>query len=350
MALYLKPLSRFPGRRPLTWHAGALYAAEGYTLWRWRPGDIETGWDQVARYRPGWLRRLSAATRPGYRLRREGFHALKALPDGTLVAVLPKAIALLRPGESEFEVSWRVQRGTRPLALEVTPKGNVYWGEYFGNPQREPVHVYGSHDSGRTWEVVYTFPASSIRHVHTITYDPFAHCLWMLTGDEATESRIMRASLDWGQVETVLSGSQQTRAVALVPTVEGVYFATDTTVETNHIYRLGRDGSLERLAAIAGSGMQACRVGEVLFFSTAVEPSPVNQHSFACLYGSVDGETWEKLIAWRKDRWPMRLFQFGCILLPEGENKSDVLAASGVAVEKEDSVTHLWRVRYEGDV
>ena len=340
----LIPLGRFPGRRALTWHGEVLYASEGYTLWRWEPGNATSEWTRVARYRPGWMRRLSAATRLGYRLRRDGFHALAVFPDGTLVAVLPKAIAIARPGDTGFQVTWRVRRGTRPLDLVVTPAGAVYWGEYFDNPKREPVHVYGSLDGGRTWEVVYTFPAGSIRHVHSITYDRYADCLWVLTGDYGRECGIMRVSPDWRTVETMLSGSQQTRAVHPVPMPDGLYFATDTELEMNSIYRLGRDGSLERLASIAGSGMRGCQVGKALFFSTAVEPSRVNRHPFACLYGSADGRVWEKLVEWRKDRWPMRLFQYGNILLPQGANETGILAATGMAVRGEDGVMHLWRV------
>jgi len=350
-SLTLAPLGRIPGKRPLTWVGNLLYASEGYTLWRWEPGDVASvtsGWRLVARFYPGWMRGLSASTRLGSRLRRDGFHALAVLPDDTLVAVLPKAIAVLEPGDSVFQVTWRVRRGTRPLALAVTPDGAVYWGEYFSNPRRDPVHVYGSLDGGRTWEVVYTFPAGSIRHIHSITYDPFADCLWMLTGDNGAECRIMRVSLDWQTVEIALSGNQQTRAVTLVPTPRAVYFATDTPFEANYICRLGRDGSLERLARIAGSGMRGCRVGEALFFSAAVEPSRVNRYPFACLYGSADGRSWRKLVEWRKDRWPMRLFQYGNILLPNGPNETDILAASGVAVKGEDQIMHIWRVVCDG--
>ena len=85
-------------------------------------------------------------------------------------------------------------------------------------------------------------------------------------------------------------------------------------------------------------------MGKSVFFSTAVEPSEVNRHRFSCLYGSADGRSWEKLVEWRKDCWPMRLFQYGRILLPRGANETSILAATGVAVRGEDGVMHAWRV------
>ena len=66
----------------------------------------------------------------------------------------------------------------------------------------------------------------------------------------ASECRILRASCDFSNVEIVLSGNQQARAVALVPTPEGLYFSSDTPLESNHVYRLDRRGALTELAAL----------------------------------------------------------------------------------------------------
>jgi hypothetical protein len=261
-----------------------------------------------------------------------------------MVAVLPGAIAVLPPGESTFQVTWRIRRGTRPLALAKTASGALFWGEYFANEDREPVHVYGSADGGRSWEVVHTFRAGSVRHVHSIVYDRFEDCLWLLTGDTSEESRVMRASPDWSDVRTVLSGSQQARVLRLVPTAQALYFATDTPLEANHVYRLRRDGTPETLVAIAGSGMGGCQVGEALFFSSAVEPSEVNRRPFSCLYGSADGSRWTKLLEWRADRWAGRLFQYSRFLLPGGENHTGILAGTAVAVTPHDGTMFAWRV------
>jgi hypothetical protein len=340
--LRLTPLERIPGRRVLAWHDDALYASERYVLWRWDYAGRR--WTRVARYRPDWTRVLSSATRLGGRLRRDGFHALAVLPDGGLAAILPKAIALCAPGETEFRETWRVRRGTRPMSLAVAPGGAIYWGEYFDNATRAEVHVYGSHDLGRTWDVVYTFPAGAIRHVHGIVHDPHQECLWMCTGDYESEPRILRVSLDWKSVETVLSSSQQTRTVRPIPAPDGLYFATDTEREQNYIYRLDPKGELHRLHPTNGPSLWSCQAGDSLFFTTDVEPSPVNHRRSACLYGSSDGGAWTELMAWPKDRWHMFLFQFGNIILPTGRNTTPVLAATGSAVRGEDGVLHAWSV------
>ena len=340
--LRLDPLFRLPGRRALAWHRGVLYASRGYALWRWTA--LEDRWELVARYRPAWSRRLSGASRLGARLRRDGFHSLAVLPDGGLLAVLPRAIALCPPGAREFEVTWRVERGTRPLNLALLPDGAVYWGEYFDNPRRESVRVYGSTDGGRTWSVAYAFEAGAIRHVHSITFDSYRNHLWMCTGDYGHESRVLRVAPDWTTVEPALAAGQQTRTVRPVPMPDGLYFATDSEREQNHLYRLTSGGTLERLLSTSGPSTWGCQVGSSLFFSTHVEPSRVIRERSARLYGSREGRSWSTVLAWRKDRWPMTLFQFGNIVLPSGRNDTDVLAVTGVAVEKEDGVLHAWRV------
>ena len=234
--------------------------------------------------------------------------------------------------------------GLRPLHLAVTPSGQVYWGEYFDNPHREEVHIYGSDDDGQTWHVAHTFPAGTVRHVHNVVYDRWRDCVWILTGDEGDECRIIRASQDLKRLHTVVQGTQQWRAVAIVPTSEAVFFASDTPNEANHIYRIDDDGSIHCLAPISSSAISGCRVGQTVFFSTMAEPGTVNCTTHADLYASFDGEEWKCLVRWQKDIWPMRLFQYGAVFLASDNNDTPFLAASSVAV-KPDLALNLWRVQ-----
>jgi hypothetical protein len=343
--LTLSHIASFPRLRALTWEEGVLYAGRGSNLLRADLKGNRIEWRQVASYSPVWWRRLSASTRPSYRLFRDGFHALAMLSSGHSVAAVPGAIITLPPGEREFRLSQRVFRGTRPLHFAVTPDDYVFWGEYFDNAAREEVHIYVSSDLGATWDVAYTFPKRTIRHVHNIVYDTWANCLWVLTGDAESECRIIRASCDFSNVEVVLAGGQQARAAALVPGADGVYFSSDTPLETNYVYRLDRRDRLTQLAPLSSSSIYGGRVGQAIFFSTMVEPSAVNVDRNARLYGSLNGQDWQGLVSWKKDLWPPRWFQYANIFLPDGENTSGVLAASTIAVQSGDLETSLWQVQ-----
>jgi hypothetical protein len=307
-------------------------------------GAPQTEWEHVARHIPGPWRNFSSSWRLTSRLFRDGFHALAILSTGHLVAAVPHAIVTLAPGESELRVSHKVLRGTRPLHIVMAPNDHVFWGEYFDNPQRDEVHIYASTDRGATWNVAYTFPKHSIRHVHNIVYDQWENCFWVLTGDDGAECRILRAACDFSRVDAVLSGNQQARAVAFLPCADGLYFSSDTPFETNHVYRLDRRGNVAELAGLSSSSIYGCRVGDALFFSTMVEPSAVNPERNVWVYGSQDGNRWQRLSGWKKDRWPMGLFQYGNALLPDGQNTSGLLAVSTVATESSDLQTSLWRI------
>jgi hypothetical protein len=307
---------------------------------------VDFSWRDAGTYRPGIRNRFTASTRLTSRLFRDGFHALAVLSSGHIVGAVPGRILALAPGEAEFRVTHNIVRGTRPLHITAAPNDHVVWGEYFDNPQRHEVYIYGSADEGHHWDVVYAFPKGQVRHVHNIVYDRWENCYWILTGDTGQECRILRASLDFAQVETIYSGSQQTRAAALIADEDAVYWASDTPSEANHIYRLGRKGTLTTVASIAGSSIYGCRVGDSMFFSTMVEPSPVNRERKVCLVGSADGQKWESLLQWKKDIWPMKLFQYGNAFLPNGPNHTEVLAVSTVAVKNADLTTTLFRVSH----
>lgn len=342
----LVALARFPRLRALAWSGDFLYASRGYELLcaEISPSQVpskELPWHTLASFRPDWWRHGSTSFRLSSRLFRDGFHALAILSTGGLVGAVPGAIVTLPPGENEFRTTHAIIRGTRPLHITAVPSGTVYWGEYFDNAARDEVYIYASADRGEKWNVAYTFPKPAIRHVHNIVYDAWGDYLWVLTGDYGDECRILRASCDFSRVDVVLQGNQQARAVALVPREDGLYFATDTPLEKNFIYRMDRKGGLQKLAEITSSSIYGCRVRDGIFFSTMVEPSEVNSDRSVRIYGSRNGENWPPVLAWQKDRWPMSLFQYGNALFPDGDN-SNYLAVTTAAVEHDDQALLLY--------
>lgn len=345
LRLKLELAAEFPNLRALAWDGDVLYASRGYELLAARRDSTRMEWRTAGRYRPEWWRNLSCRNRLSYRLVRDGFHALAILPQGNIVAAVPGAIATLQAGESEFQISHRLERGTRPLHITATPDGSAFLGEYFDNPQRDEVYIYASLDQGLSWQVAHAFGRGSIRHVHNILFDRWENCLWIFTGDDGAECRILRASLDFTTVDEVAGGGQQTRAVAAVVNEDGLYFASDTPLEQNFIYHLSRRGRLARLGELPSSSIYACRNRSGMFFSTMAEPSEVNSGRSVGLFGSVDGAEWESLAEWKKDGWSMKFFQYGNAFLPDGENATDLLAVSTIAVEGADLQTSIWKVQ-----
>lgn len=341
-------LARIPGLRALAWSGDLLYASRGYRLFLAQIKDLsrELNWEPRGEFQPSWRRKLSVSNRLSARLLRDGFHALAVLPSSVVIGAVPQAIVTLRAHDTQFRRTHAITRGTRPLHITAVPDGTVFWGEYFDNPSRDEVHIYASSDAGETWNIAYTFPRKAIRHVHNIVHDPWRNCLWVLTGDHGDECRILRAACDFSRVETVLQGRQQTRAAAAIPCADGLYFSSDTPLEANHIYRLDDEGRLSTLAEISSSSIYACRVGSRLFFSTMIEPSEVNRDRRVQVYrGEMSyPERWQAVLRWRKDRWPIGLFQYGNAFFPDGTNPTPYLALTTIAVESDDITTSIYNL------
>ncbi|MCD6361186.1 MAG: hypothetical protein J7M38_10005 [Armatimonadetes bacterium] len=228
----------------------------------------------------------------------------------------------------------------RPLNLCVDNDSRLYYGEYRDNRERSPVHIYASDSEGRQWAPVWQF--NRIRHVHGVFHDPYDNRIWVTTGDTNEECGIWATDDRFKTLDKVVGGSQQLRVVQLIITENYIYFGSDTPLERNNLYRMNKKTcKVERLQEVESSVFWGCKVGDYIFFSTAVEPSKLNKCKDACIWGSQDGETWKCIARFRKDIWPMKLFQYGQILFPSGENNTDYLWFTPFATEKHLTVQRL---------
>jgi hypothetical protein len=285
-------------------------------------------------------RRRWASTTLGERLARAGFHALIEISATEAVAIVTGGI--VRWSKGTFSDFFPIPVGPRPLGLVRAFDDRIYFGEYWGNPTREPVRIFVSEDHGRSWQVAYTFPRGSIRHVHTVLTDEFDRdALYILTGDEDVECVIYRTRDSFRTLEKLAHGSQLTRAIAAHAAPEGVYFATDTERTRNRVRLLGRDGQVKDIGEISGSGWGCCSVGTRLFFATAVEPSNVNRDRHARLYECSIARGLSEVGSVRKDLLPKKAFQYGTFVLPKGPGDGENLWATPWSVSGHGSLLKL---------
>ncbi len=278
---------------------------------------------------------------PVARLFRLSVHNLVVIQQEALVFSIRGSIVRYDIRKGEF-ISTPVLRGTRPLFLCCASDNKIFYGDYFGNDNREIVQIYGSEDGGKSYQSVHVFPASTVRHIHGVFHDPYTESLWVTTGDNDEESGIWKTDDEFRTLTRIIGGSQCSRAVQLLFTQNHVYFGSDAPATVNNIFRLHKDtGDVERLQEVESSVFWGCKVGDKLFFSTAVEPSKVNKYGKACIWGSVDGCRWKSVARFSKDLWPMKLFQYGQIFFPNGKNDTDYLFFTPFATEKHGSIQCL---------
>jgi hypothetical protein len=317
-----------PGRALYVDRVGTIYVARGYRVLRSADGGASWSPDSyipVARWKG-----LAARSRLAARLLRRQIAAFAVLADGTRVAVAREGVYRVGPDDDRFELTFRVERGSRPLNLAVDDQERILFGEY-GELGGEEVRVYISSDAARTFQVGFTFPRGEIRHVHNVIADGEGY--WVLCGDYDSQTGIAALSKSLEHLEWLRRGDQTARAVGLLPSRDALTYGTDSDRERNFIVRLEKQsGRLTRLLEVEGSSLYATAFGPLQLISTCVEPNPHCPSPLACLYGSLDGQHWEKLRSYRKDAWHPTLFQFGTIVLPPSRFTEPRGAFSGQAL------------------
>ena len=300
--------------------------------------DFGDTWTYSCKIHMSWGHRFLARFRILERLLRLEIYKLQVTKN--YIVILAKGgVYSGRKNEPVIFKTWNADRGSRPISLCVTPDEQILIGEYHSNPERDPVNIYRSHDASK-WEVGFTFPAGSIRHIHGIYFDKFRTELWILTGDYEHEAAIYRAPLELSSVQCIRSGSQLYRAYSCIIDENGIYYATDTEVSQNFICYLSANGEIhKKLAPIEASAFHSCKIGDDFFFSTVCEPSICNDMKNLHIWRLNNGELCQSFHSFQKDCYPM-VAQYGNVFFPEGDGPgNDYLYVSGSAIKKIDGHT-----------
>jgi len=201
-------------------------------------------------------------------------------------------------------------------------EGNVYFGEYFMNPERNAVRIWKVSANFAMWDVAYAFPAHSIRHVHGVFRDPYDEgAFWVAVGDFRGECFLLRTRDSFHTFDHFGDGTQIWRAVKLYFTREHVCWLTDSNLERNHACRMKRQtGELEMGMDIANSGWYGATTREGLSIAfTTVEKGAGITSQLSEVLVSRDAFHWKSIYAFKKDCFrPMALFKYGVISCPSG--------------------------------
>lgn len=321
---------RYPNHRVFWVDPERALATHGYTVFQIGSGGSR---ERVAAYRASLVDRLLTGfrlTRQGLRL---GFHNLWPLADGSMVAIVKKTLLKKPAGSREFRVVGRLRWGNKPglEGLCVDDQGLVYYGEYVQNMDRKlPIGLFRSDDGGESYRLIHEFPAAKVRHIHFVQWDPYERCLWMGTGDRNEECLLLRSEDRGVNWQLVGGGSQLWRAVGVVFTPESVFWGTDAGSDAgttpNFIVRLDRSSRrATRVQEVQGPchGNAALKDGTLLV--TAGVEGGINEKDRSIhLWAGRDGQDWQEVAAWRKDRLP-HIAQFGVAHFAHGIEQQNAL-------------------------
>lgn len=311
----------------------AIIASKGYSLYR-KEKEF-ANWEKYGHIKDG-INTLFAFSPLSRRLTRAEISKYYLLQDGTELCIARKGIFRRGNGEQEFVKTFNVVRGSRPMFLCEDVDGSVYFGEYFQNMEKQAVHVYGSHDHGKTWEIAKTFAEGNINHIHGIYLDLFTKNMWLATGDRENECIIGYTNDGFKTFTEVFRGGQEYRTCVLFFYKDFIVFGTDSQYQQNELKMFDRKTlEITHLQDVQGPVIRGAQFGDISMISTDVEPSDVNKDKNAYVWITKDGLHWEELCHAEKDVLPPMLFQFGVFDLPQyaPDYKGNKVYVTGKAVK-----------------
>lgn len=330
----MKQIGIIKGKKVIEVNQDGLVAVKGYNFYRYS-NEIKK-WQKYASISDG-VNTLLSSFPLSRRLTRAEVTKYYHLNDGSELCIARKGIFRREPNGTTFTKTFNVTRGSRPMYLCEDNDGSVYFGEYFQNMEKQAVHVYGSHDHGKTWEIVRTFEDGNINHIHGIYMDPYTKNMWLATGDRENECIIGYTNDGFQTFTEVFRGGQEYRTCILFFYEDFIVFGTDSQYQQNELKKFDRKTlEITHLQDVQGPVIRGLQVGEFAMISTDVEPSDVNKDPNAYVWVTNDGLHWEELCKGRKDILPPMLFQFGVFDLPTYAPDAclDKIYVTGKAVKK----------------
>jgi hypothetical protein len=211
--------------------------------------------------------------------------------------------------------------------------GWTIFGEYFMNPQRQPVRIWRVSPGLDQWEIAHEFKSNAVRHVHGVFRDPFEkETFWVTVGDLEGECHLLCTADRFKSFRTFGDGSQNYRAVNLFFTRDHINWLTDSNLKLNHAFRLHRKTEkVEMGQELDCSVWYGCPTREKVFVAfTTVERGPAILSQASSVLVSKDAFNWEKVYSFKKDIYkPVQLFKYGVISCPSGELSVNGLYLSG---------------------
>lgn len=306
---------RVPDLLILASKGGVIWANRGNTLLRsenegstWKElGSIEYPMLSIynfAKYK--LMRKLFGKER--------GILAIKILETGTILVHGVHGSHIWRSEDGGKSFKKVHQINTSFMAQGWTLKNNtVYVGEYSLNQNRERVNIWKGVNDGKDWSIVYSFPKNSIKHIHSVQFDKFDNKIWVTTGDENDESRILYSTDEGKTFKAIGEGSQQWRAVSLMFDENNVYWGTDSPNIQNYVYKWDRaNEETTEIQKIDGPVYYSTELNNGdLVFATTVEYGKGEWDDAAHVWVKNKGEKlWESIGKWK--RLP-RTNEFGII-------------------------------------
>jgi hypothetical protein len=314
---------------------GTLISSRGYSIFKSK--DFGKSWFLSGTLPVSKQNLFLSKSRTISRFLRVGIHQIKQIHNGKILIACDNGFFLSDHALSNFN---RIKINSRFFQLLdnnicVTPKF-TYFGEYIPNLKKNEVNIFRTND-GENWELIYSFPKKTIRHIHLLQFDPFSQKIWFSTGDADSECLLGYANDNFSDVEVVGNNHQDWRCLELLFTPEKIYWGTDNPNGQNWLISLDRDThTLRKIARFNGPIYNLKHITAGYLIVTATEGGMGEWDNRAHLWYSPDIEKlpWKECISYEKDWMPFIFFGFGRLLY--GANFNNSISLCGLALKNID--------------
>ncbi len=311
-----------------------LFAAKGYKIFKSSDSGISWHEDGTAKVRPWKVGLARHNILSG--IFREGIFSFLHLNDGVRLCIASKTIFRAEACSKIYLPAFTFPKGSRPLNFCRDKNNNIFWGEYFLNLKRsDPVRVFFSDDTGKTWKIIYEFAKGRICHIHRIIYDPYEDKLIILTGDRDNEVFILKADKKFKRIDIILSKSQKYRTTSLIPLKNALIYGTDNPKGQNCIMAIDRTNKkVHKITEIPGPVLYGCKAGRKVVFSTMIE----KDHHKATIWAG-DENGFRMICKYPVRKWCLlwrEIAGYPTLILPEGEFEESNILFSPVGTKKDN--------------
>lgn len=313
---------------------GALVSSSGYSIFKSK--DFGKSWILSVTLPVSAHKFFLSKSRIVSRALRLGIHQIKQIHNGKILICCDNSFFLSDHALSSFK---RINLNSRFFQLLdnsicVTPEF-TYFGEYTFNFKKNEVNIFRTND-GETWDIIYSFPKNTIKHIHLLQFDPFSQKIWFSTGDKNSECLLGYANYDFSEVEVVGNNHQDWRSLELLFTSEKIFWGTDNPDGQNWLISFDRNSqSIQKITRFNGPIYNLKRFFAGYLIVTATEGGIGEWDNRAHIWYSSDIEKlpWNDCISYEKD-WMPFIFGFGRLLY--GANFNNSIFLSGLALKNID--------------
>lgn len=267
----------------------------------------------------GFIESLLSRNRVIRQALRIGIHHILKLRSGNFLVTKRKKTFILDEKGNVLNV-FQGYSGNKPFHQGIceTPDGTIFFAEYIQNFKRDCSScLYRSVDGGFSFEPILTFIGSQVRHIHFVNYDKYQDKVWIGTGDNNNECKILFSSDNGNTWKVVGEGSQIWRAIGLCFTENNILWGTDagSVEDQNAIYSMNRlTKDVSKICNIEGPCHGCSQTGQSFLFSTGVEGGKNEEDRYARIKMIKDNKKFE-IFKMKKDLIPF-VIQFGVIRFP----------------------------------